>query len=417
MSTLQTFAGDHPRAFLLRAASGLCVADLAALLGTPARVVRHWDVGAAEPDAARMRDLEALAAGAGITRPVSASPTFTFVDLFAGIGGIRQAFQQAGGECVFTSEWNRFAVETYAANFGAGHRVAGDITKVDAATVPNHDVLVAGFPCQPFSLAGVSKKNSLGRAHGFADQTQGTLFFDVARILDTKRPRAFVLENVKNLKSHDRGNTMRVIMETLERDLGYTVSCRVLDGSRWVPQKRERVVIVGIRDSEAFDFDTVEMPDRGPTLGCILHDAARPASWDDHYAPGGDASCYTLTDHLWAYLRGYAAKHEAKGNGFGYGLVGPDGVTRTLSARYYKDGSEILLDRPGGNPRRLTPRECSRLMGFDAPGLPPLRIPVSDTQSWRQFGNSVVVPMFAAVASALANRLATVTTPDFAEAA
>lgn len=418
MSTYANFAGDHPRAFLLRSACGLSVQALAAAMGVRSAEVRRWDTGASEPDAGRMRELEAMAAASPPSRPSAALPAFSFIDLFAGIGGIRQAFQQVGGECVFTSEWNRFAVETYAANFGACHRIAGDITKVDAATIPGHDVLVAGFPCQPFSLAGVSKKNSLGRAHGFADQTQGTLFFDVARILEAKRPRAFVLENVKHLKSHDGGNTMRVIVDTLERDLGYAVSCRVLDGSRWVPQKRERVVIVGVREGAAFDFDTVVTPARGPALGTILHDPATPSSWDDHYAPGGDASAYGLTDNLWAYLRGYAAKHEAKGNSFGYGLVGPAGVTRTLSARYYKDGSEILVDRPGRNPRRLTPRECARLMGFDAPGVPPLRIPVSDTQSWRQFGNSVVVPMFAAVADALAARLDGGTSAvDMAEAA
>lgn len=405
MSIHALISGDHPRAFILRAASGLAVEAVARSLRVSPAEVRRWERGEADPDAARAAELEAMAAATRPTRPSPQSPTFSFVDLFAGIGGIRQAFQQAGGECVFTSEWNRCAVKTYAANFGAGHRFAGDITKIEAPSIPDHDVLVAGFPCQPFSLAGVSKKNSLGRAHGFADATQGTLFFDVARILEAKRPRAFVLENVKNLRSHDGGQTMRVIMATLERDLGYAVALRLIDGSRWVPQKRERVVIVGLRDGSPFDFDTVAVPPRGPTLSSVLHDPGNPATWDDHYAPGGDAASYTLTAPLWAYLRGYAAKHKAKGNSFRYGLFGPGGVARTLSARYYKDGSEILIEQNGRGPRRLTPRECARLMGFDGPGLPPLRIPVSDSQSWRQFGNSVVVPMFGAVASALAERL------------
>lgn len=260
--------------------------------------------------------------------------------------------------------------------------------------------------CQPFSSAGVSKKNSMGRPHGFADETQGTLFFDVARIIDEKRPRAFLLENVKNLLSHDKGRTFEVIRRTLADELGYAVSFRLMDGSAWVPQKRVRIAIVGFRDGPAFDFDTVDVPASGPKLSSILHAAGEPGAGGYPYAPGGiPLPKYTLTDGLWSFLKAYAAKHEAKGNGFGYGLVGPDDVARTISARYGKDGSEILIEQPGRNPRRLTPRECARLMGFDRPGQEPMLIPVSDTQAYRQFGNSVVVPCFSAVASAMAKRL------------
>ena len=279
------------------------------------------------------------------------------------------------------SEWNRFANETYRANFHDGFGIVGDITEVPADEIPDHDILLAGFPCQPFSIAGVSKKNSLGRATGFADQTQGTLFFDVARIIDAKRPQAFLLENVKNLVSHDKGNTFRVIMSVLTEDLGYHVHWKVIDGKSWTPQHRERIYIVGFRDDVAFDWDELEVPAEG---GGVFADVRQQ---------GVDPK-YTLSDKLWSYLQGYAEKHRARGNGFGYGLVGDSDTTRTISARYYKDGSEVLVRQSGKNPRRLTPRECARLQGFPDS----FEIPVSDTQAYRQFGNSVCVPAVAAVA-------------------
>jgi DNA (cytosine-5)-methyltransferase 1 len=329
--------------------------------------------------------------------------SFDFIDLFAGIGGIRKAFEQIGGRCVFTSEWDTYAQKTYAENFRDGHPIVGDITQVQAADIPDHDVLLAGFPCQPFSIAGVSKKNALGKAHGFACETQGTLFFDVARIIETKRPRAFLLENVKNLISHDKGRTFDVIRRTLTEVLGYHIYYRVIDGAHFVPQHRERILIVGFCEPVAFDFDALPLPPKGVRkLKDILHrtDGSEPVlEWDegrffDHKKQRVQDK-YTLTDHLWLYLQNYAAKHRAKGNGFGFGLVKPGDVTRTLSARYYKDGSEILVYQgTRKNPRRLTPRECARLMGYPDT----FRIPVSDTRAYKQFGNSVVVDVMAHVA-------------------
>ena len=301
---------------------------------------------------------------------------FTFIDLFAGIGGMRIAYEQAGCTCVYSSEWNKFSQKTYEANFG--ETPDGDITKVAADDIPDHDILVAGFPCQPFSIAGVSKKNSLGRATGFEDKTQGTLFFDVCRILEAKRPKAFMLENVKNLCSHDRGRTFRIIQESLD-ELDYQVFYQVLDGQNFVPQHRERIIIIGFdrkrygRDVP-FEFNITPVEPK-PVMKDILE-------------PEVEAK-YTLTDHLWEYLQNYAAKHKAAGNGFGYGIASLDGVSRTLSARYYKDGSEILIHQDGKNPRRLTPRECARLQGFPDSFV----IPVSDLQAYKQFGNSVVVPL------------------------
>lgn len=343
--------------------------------------------------------------------------SFTFIDLFAGIGGTRLGFEAAGGSCVFTSEWDRFARLTYENNFRDGdlHPLAHDIRDVETNEVPDHDVLVAGFPCQPFSLAGVSKKNSLGRAHGFLDETQGTLFFDVARIIEGKRPRAFMLENVKNLASHDRGHTFEVIRHVLESDLGYIISFKVIDASPWVPQRRQRIIIVGFDPSQArrtapFDFDLISTPAGARTLGEILHhEDEDPEEPFTSGSPARVSDRYTLTDTVWNYLQVYAEKHRARGNGFGFGLVGPDDVARTLSARYHKDGSEILVSQGRlHNPRRLTPRECARLMGFVPENLPGGRqwqIPVSDTQAYRQFGNSVVVPMIGAVARQMAEQL------------
>jgi len=331
------------------------------------------------------------------------TPSFRFIDLFAGIGGLRRAFEPLGGQCVFTSEWNQFSQLTYRANYTCDHDIAGDITQVPIDAIPPHDLLLAGFPCQPFSIAGVSKKNSLGRAHGFHCEAQGTLFFDVARIIERHRPRAFLLENVKNLVRHNQGRTFDVIYRTLAKELGYQVHWRVINARSWVPQNRERIFIVGFRNPNSFDFSALEIPECNlePKLGSILHPEDGSELEDRHYTQGELAmvsSRYILTDHLWNYLQEYAAKHKRLGNGFGYGLVDRDSVARTLSARYHKDGAEILVVRKGGNPRRLTPRECARLMGFDSPKGSDFIIPVSDTQAYRQFGNAVVVPVVEAVA-------------------
>ena len=314
---------------------------------------------------------------------------FKFIDLFAGIGGMRLGFEKAGGHCVYSNEWNKYSQQTYFANFG--ELPAGDITKVDERFIPEHDVLVAGFPCQPFSIAGVSKKKSLGRATGFEDKTQGTLFFDVCRILKAKRPKAFLLENVKNLCSHDHGRTFEVIRESLD-ELGYEIFYRVIDGQAFVPQHRERILIVGFDrcryDPRMIEFDFSISPKfPKPVVGDILEEEINDK--------------YTLSDKLWNYLKGYAAKHKAAGNGFGYGMAPLDGISRTLSARYYKDGSEILIAQERRNPRRLTPRECAGLQGFPDT----FKIPVSDTQAYKQFGNSVVVPLIGSVAKLLAEEL------------
>lgn len=324
---------------------------------------------------------------------------FRFIDLFAGIGGIRLGFESIGGTCVWTSEYNKFSQQTYIANFGHEHPLMGDITQISETEIPDHDVLLAGFPCQPFSIAGVSKKNSLGKAHGFACDAQGTLFFDVARIIAEKRPAAILLENVKNLKSHDKGNTFKVIQNTLENELGYHMQYRVIDAKHFVPQHRERIFMVGFREPTDFDFQSLKLPDldTGPKLGSILHPAngTEPECYPFTEGKEGKVSAkYTLTPNLWQYLQDYAEKHRKAGNGFGFGLVGPENTTRTLSARYHKDGSEILVAQENNRPRRLTPRECARLMGYPET----FQIPVSDTQAYRQFGNSVVVPVVKAIA-------------------
>ncbi len=330
---------------------------------------------------------------------------FSFVDLFAGIGGIRSGFEAHGGQCVFTSEWNTLAQQTYLANFGEEHPVVGDIVPFDAREIPDHDVLLAGFPCQPFSIAGVSKKNALGRPHGFECTTQGTLFFDVARIIARKRPRAFLLENVKNLLSHDRGNTFKVMLQTLEDELGYHVACKIIDARHFVPQHRERILIVGFREKTGFSWGDLRLPLTHPAMNSVLHPEDGSEDAEEPYTAGGLARVgkkYILSDKLWKYLRDYAEKHRAAGNGFGFGLVTGKDVARTLSARYYKDGSEILVSRgKHRNPRRLTPRECARLMGYPDT----YRIPVSDTQAYKQFGNSVVVPVIKEVARILVPHL------------
>jgi DNA (cytosine-5)-methyltransferase 1 len=323
--------------------------------------------------------------------PVHKDGKFTFIDLFAGIGGMRIAFTKQGGVCVFSSEWDKYAQKTYFDNFDVMPQ--GDITKIDAREVPDHDILVAGFPCQPFSIAGVSKKNSLGRATGFQDKTQGTLFFDVCRILEAKRPKAFLLENVKNLKSHDHGNTWRVIQESLNQ-LDYEIFPQIIDGQGFVPQHRERIFIAGFdrrRYGNFYDFQ-FDIDDQKPEKKPVLRDILEP-----------DVNAkYTLSDKLWTFLQNYAAKHKAKGNGFGYGMPELDGVTRTLSARYYKDGSEILINQgEGKNPRRLTPRECARLQGYPDS----FKITVSDTRAYKQFGNSVVVPLVTAIAGKIVEKV------------
>ena len=323
--------------------------------------------------------------------PAPTNPKFTFIDLFAGMGGFRLAMQAQGGKCVFSSEWNAYSQKTYFSNFG--EMPFGDITKeVTKSYIPEKfDVLCAGFPCQPFSIAGVSKKKSLGRETGFKDKTQGTLFFDVADIISRHRPKAFFLENVKNLTSHDKGNTFRVIYDTL-KELRYSVHYLVMDGQTYVPQHRERIMIVGFDEDVYGGKETFTFPEQHEAMRCVK----------EILDPNIDPK-YTLSDKLWAYLQNYAEKHRAKGNGFGYGLVDLNGITRTLSARYYKDGSEILIPQgKGKNPRRLSPRECARLMGYpDA-----YRIDrVSDVQAYRQCGNSVIVPLITAVSEQIIKTL------------
>jgi DNA (cytosine-5)-methyltransferase 1 len=306
-----------------------------------------------------------------------------FIDLFCGIGGFRIGFERAGCECVFSCDWDKYSQKTYAANFG--ELPEGDIHSVSLESIPPHDILCAGFPCQPFSIAGVSKKNSLGRKHGFEDEKQGNLFFSLASIIEQHRPAAFVLENVKNLKSHDHGKTFDVIYKTLTETLGYHVYYKIIDAKSVVPQHRERIIIVGFKDDRHFEFP--DFPANGPSLDTILET--------------NPDKKYTLTQHLWQYLQEYAEKHRAAGNGFGFNLVTGKDTARTLSARYYKDGSEILIAQEGVRPRRLTPRECARLMGFPDD----FKIVVSNVQAYRQFGNSIVVPVIERVAASVCETL------------
>ncbi|MCW9013517.1 MAG: DNA (cytosine-5-)-methyltransferase, partial [Gammaproteobacteria bacterium] len=416
--------------------------EVSVRLGVDHKTVGNWLLLVNGPrlDSAQIQILNDLLP----TKPKKTNrQSFKFIDLFAGIGGIRKGFESIGGECVFTSERDKYAIQTYKANYYCDpntHIFNEDIRDVTLTsdlsvsekqaykhidlTIPDHDVLLAGFPCQPFSLAGVSKKNALGRAHGFECKTQGTLFFDVARILAAKKPAAFLLENVKNLKSHDNGKTFKVIIETLH-ELGYSISDvnisgskdpKVIDGQNFLPQHRERIVLVGFRkELNIHDNFTLKNISKFYPKNRVKFSEILEPEVDDKYI---------LTPRLWEYLYDYAKKHKAKGNGFGYGLVNPDNkhaVARTLSARYHKDGSEILIDR-GWNislgeknfwsktnqnrrPRRLTPRECARLMGFDKITESTFKIPVSDTQAYRQFGNSVVVPVFEAVAKLMKERI------------
>ncbi|MER9710725.1 DNA (cytosine-5-)-methyltransferase [Mesorhizobium sp. M0213] len=377
---------------MLREQAGLTIEEAARITRSSISSAYRHERGESAPTALAMDVLRLVAENHKKARPES---TFRFIDLFAGIGGLRSGFETIGGKCVFTSEWDKYAVLTYRKNFleDPEHKFGGDIrefTKDAKAldTIPKHDVLLAGFPCQPFSIAGVSKKNALGRSHGFLDETQGTLFFDVAQIIKHHRPKAFLLENVKNLERHDKGRTFETILNVLRNDLQYHVTTKVLSSRPWVPQGRERIFIVGFLEKINFSFDEVKIPNGpGPKLASILSKTVDPK--------------YTLTTDLWQYLRDYKKKHTAKGNGFGYGLFGPNDVARTLSARYYKDGSEILIDQgEGKRPRRLTPDECARLMGFAREGKEWF-IPVSDMQAYKQFGNAVVVPVVEAVANAM----------------
>ncbi|MGY2931191.1 DNA (cytosine-5)-methyltransferase 1 [Bradyrhizobium sp. GM6.1] len=336
----------------LRLKTGLSRSEAANLLGVTERTVIRYENGDSRPSPIAIKWLQEHLARLPEKRLKPAA--FRFIDLFAGIGGLRIGFDAIGGQCVFTSEWDKYSQATYRENFGNDHPIAGDIREYskDPSMIPAHDVLLAGFPCQPFSIAGVSKKNALGRPHGFLCDTQGTLFFDLAQIIAHHQPSAFLLENVKNLQRHDKGRTFATIINVLRNELGYEIHHRVINSAPWVPQKRERIFIVGFKKESSFDFDRLVVPENSPKLGSILdsHESVDPK--------------YTLTAHLWNYLKNYKDKHAAKGNGFGYSLFGPDDVARTLSARYFKDGSEVLIAQPRKRPRRLTPRECARLMGF-----------------------------------------------------
>ena len=404
---------------IIRQQNGLSINETARLLEVQPRTVRRWENGETRPkkpyvDILRNR---LLARKLNLKKP----ETFTFIDLFAGIGGMRRGFEVAGGRCLFTSEWDKYAQRTYNANFPDEHEIAGDITEIDVANIPKHDVLLAGFPCQPFSIAGVSKLNSLGREHGFMNKTQGTLFFEVLNILKQHRPAAFLLENVKNLTSHNGGDTFRTIVGALKNDLGYHISTRVIDAAGYVPQHRERIFIAGFREDTGFDFDKLEFrsPENGLSLESILHSPDEEP--EGHYtlpiernkanARSAVNDRYTLSDKLWDYLQAYAAKHKAAGNGFGYGINTPESRARTLSARYYKDGSEILIEQARKNPRRLTPRECARLMGFDPDRVTRMVIPVSDTRAYKQFGNAVVVPVVAEIARYIQPHIMRITNP------
>ena len=369
--------------------SGLSLEEAEVELGISVRQIRRYIANEGKPTKLAIEKISDIA----MKRSAKLrEPAFRFIDLFAGIGGLRLGFEAIGGECVFTSEWDRWSNETYRKNFVESdkHVMAGDIRPygADPSKIPDFDVLVAGFPCQPFSLAGVSKKNSLGRAHGFADEQQGNLFFDIEAILRHHRPPVFLLENVKHLQRHDKGRTFEVIRRALEDELGYTISFRVISSEPWVPQKRERIFIAGFREDVGFsfkEFDKMIPPVKDwPKLGDILQ------------SHNEVDSKYTLTPKLWEYLQAYRAKHEQAGNGFGYSMFGEKDVARTLSARYHKDGSEILISQKNTRPRRLTPTECARLMGFEH-GDRKWHIPVSDTQGYRQFGNAVVVPVVEAV--------------------
>lgn len=295
---------------------------------------------------------------------------FTFVDICAGIGGMRLAFESLGGRCVFSSEWDKFCQKTYFANFGEIPH--GDITKISPKKIPEHDILLAGFPCQPFSKGGLATKGRLRQKRGFEDKLQGRLIFHIIEIIAKKRPAAFLLENVPHLRRINDGKLFEIILNSLE-NVGYDVQYDIIDSETIVPQRRKRMYIVGFLRKSMFTFP--ELPKLDPRLKNTLENKVD--------------SRYTLSDRLWSWLQKHAKKHAKKGNGFHFRMADLNGTTCTLSARYGKDGSEILIPQRDKNPRKLTPRECARLMGFPDE----FRIPVSDTQAYKQFGNSVVVPV------------------------
>lgn len=338
------------------------------------KIFRQWESGIEIPTKQQLNRILNFATNTPYMQEKKEAK-FRYIDLFAGIGGIRIPFQELGGQCVFTSEWDPFAQKTYKINFGGD--IAGDITQVDEKSIPDFEILLGGFPCQPFSQAGLHK--------GFSD-TRGTLFFDIERIIAEKRPKAFLLENVKQLKGHDKGRTFKVIKEHLQA-LDYSVSEKVLRaGDFGVPQNRERIYIVGFDRTyfnldETFEFEFPIPPKTHTRLGDILE-----AQVDEKY---------TISQRLYdGHLR-RKEEHKKRGNGFGFSLFNEDSeYTNTLSARYYKDGSEILIEQPGNLPRKLTPRECARLQGFPEEFI----IPVSDTRAYKQFGNSVAVPVIRAIA-------------------
>jgi DNA (cytosine-5)-methyltransferase 1 len=404
--------------------SGLHDEEIADRLGCDARTIRRQTKGQSGVDEDLQKGLRAIVAER-FNRDQSKPKTFRFIDLFAGIGGMRYGFEDLGGECIFTSERDKYARMSYGANFPDpdAHLINTDIREITSPReqIGEFDLLLAGFPCQPFSLAGVSKKNALGRPHGFDCEDQGNLFFDIARILSDCQPRAFLLENVKNLKSHDKGKTFATIKSILEGespefpDINFHLDIETIDAKAWVPQHRERIFIVGFNKKyfdEVPDFNLSDIksykPRVMPTLSKILHETQKWGLESRFVDSLGDAhKKYQLSDHLWEYLQGYAKKHAAKGNGFGFGLVTPEMTSRTLSARYHKDGAEILVDQKhltGENvpPRRLTPQECGRLLGFESRNRRwTFSSRISDTQLYRQFGNAVVVPVVEAIAEQL----------------
>ena len=400
---------------------GLGRTEFANLLGMNSsgeRTVRGWETGEHKPTPKKLNDiknLEEILADQRKAAPYKHNDkkktNFTFIDLFAGIGGIRLPFQQLGGRCVFTSEWDKFAQKTYAANFG--DVPSGDITQISASDIPEHDFLLAGFPCQSFSQAGLKQ--------GFND-TRGTMFFEIQRILAEKRPKVFLLENVKQLRGHDKGNTLKTILSilrgeftqdipidipmgeesrhALSQKLNYWVDFKVLRAADFgSPQNRERIFIVGFdRDhyGEDINFDDVfkwpKAPSTPTRVGDILEDLTKLAEENDKF---------TISDRLWAGHKKRKAEHINKGNGFGYTLFNEDSeYTNTLSARYYKDGSEILIDQSshGKNPRKLTPRECARLQGFPEDYVVNA---VSQGQIYKQFGNSVCMNVIEAVSKSM----------------
>lgn len=364
---------------------GLSVKEMSDAIGLGKdgdKLWRKWESGAAMPTKSQYKKIVNFAVKAPY-KEKNDNPQFKYIDLFAGIGGIRIPFQELGGECVFTSEWDAFAQKTYRINFGG--EIAGDITQVKEKDIPDFDILLGGFPCQPFSQAGLHK--------GFSD-TRGTLFFDIERIMKEKRPKAFLLENVKQLKGHDKGRTYKVIEEHLKA-LDYTVTSAVLRaGDFGVPQNRERIYIVGFDRKyfdlpEDYEFVFPEPPKIKTRLGDILEKKVDPK--------------YTISEKLYEGHKRRKEEHKKKGNGFGYSLFDADSeYTNTLSARYYKDGSEILIEQGvGKRPRKLTPRECARLQGFPESFI----IPVSDSRAYKQFGNSVAVPVIRAISSCILKEL------------